>query len=101
MIVVHATFPIDPDNREQALELARKLAEHSRDEDGIVEYRVTTDIDDPNVLRFVERYENEEAFEAHAETDHFREFESVLPDLLTGEPKVVQFDVDSATDVEL
>lgn len=101
MLVVHATFPIDPDSREEALEVARELAERSRDEDGTVEYRVATDVEDPNLLRFVEQYEDEAAFGAHAETEHFRRFESALPDLLGGEPNVVRFDVDSATDVEL
>lgn len=101
MIVVHATFPIDPDSREEALELARELAEHSRNEEGTIEYRVATDIEDSNVLRFVERYEDEAAFGAHAETEHFQRFESALPDLLGGEPEVVRFDVDSATEVEL
>lgn len=101
MIVVHATFPINPEKREKALELVRELAEHSRDEDGIIEYRVATDVDDPNVFRFVERYEDEAAFGSHAETEHFETFEAALPDLLDGEPEVVQFDVESMTEVEL
>ncbi|OYR44142.1 MULTISPECIES: hypothetical protein [unclassified Halorubrum] len=35
------------------------------------------------------------------ETDHFREFEAALPDLLAGEPEVTRFEVDSATEMEL
>lgn len=101
MLVIHATFPVDPDSREDALELTRELAEQSRAEDGNVDYRVTTDIDDPNLFRFFERYEDESAFGAHAETDHFQEFEAALPDLLAGEPEVVRFDVDTASTVEL
>lgn len=101
MLVVHATFPIDPDSRDEALDLIDSLAERSRREDGVVDYRVATDIDDSNVFRFFERYEDEAAFEAHAETDHFQEFERALPDLLAGEPEVTQFDVENASTVEV
>lgn len=101
MLVIHATFPVDPDSREEALDLARDLAAASREEDGVIDYRVATDAEDPNLLRFFERYDDEAAFGAHAETDHFQEFEAALPDLLAGEPEVTRFDVESASPVEL
>lgn len=101
MIVLHASFPIDPDRRDEALELVDDLVEQSQAEDGMIEYRATTDVQDPNVIRFFEQYEDAEAFESHTETAHFQEFEAALPDLLAGEPEVIQFDVDSATELEL
>lgn len=101
MIVVHASFPIDPDRRDEALDLIEDLVAESQQEDGIIDYRATTDVVDPNVVRFIERYEDREAFEAHTQTDHFQELEAALPDLLAGEPDVIQFDVDSATELEL
>lgn len=101
MLVVHATFPIDSDRRDEAVEMIRELVDDSRQEAGIIEYRVATDIEDQNVFRFVERYEDEAAFESHADTDHFERFEAALPDLLAGEPEITRFEVDSATDVEL
>ncbi|SEQ52458.1 putative quinol monooxygenase [Natrinema salaciae] len=101
MIVVHASFPVDPDRRDDALDLIEDLVAESQREDGIVDYRATTDVVDPNVVRFVERYEDQDAFEAHTQTDHFREFQAALPELLGGEPDVIRFDVDSATELEL
>jgi len=101
MIVIHAVFPIDPEKRGEALDLVEELVEQSNREDGTIEYRATTDVSDPNLLRFFEQYEDEAAFEAHGETDHFREFEAALPDLLAGEPSVTRFEVESATDLEL
>ncbi|SEV88437.1 putative quinol monooxygenase [Natrinema salifodinae] len=101
MLIIHATFPIDPDSRDEALELVRDLAERSREEDGIIDYRVTTDVENPDTFRFFERYEDEDAFDAHAETDHFETFEAALPELLAGEPEVTRFDVESASPVEL
>lgn len=101
MIVVHAEFPIDPDQRDEAVTLMREVAEQSRAEDGVIAYDIATDIDDPNLFRFTEQYEDEAAFGAHTETDHFGELEAALPDLLAGEPEVTRFDVNNVSDVEL
>lgn len=101
MIVLHATFPIDPSQRERALELAEMLVEESNEEDGVIDYRAAVDVQDENVLRFIERYEDEAAVEAHNESDHFAELEAALPDLLAGEPEVTQFEVAEATELEL
>ncbi len=101
MIVVHASFPVKPDKRDEALDLAETLVEQSNQEEGMIEYRATTDVSDPNTVRFFEQYEDEAALAAHGESDHFLEFASQLPDLLAGEPTVTRFDVDSATDVDL
>ena len=101
MIVVHATFPIQPDRRDEAIDLISELAEQSRAEDGVIDYQVATDVDDPNVFRFTEQYRDEAAFGAHTETEHFATFEDALPDLLDGEPAVTRFDIDSASEVEL
>ena len=101
MIVLYASFPIDPDKCEDALDLIEDLVEQSQAEDGMIDYRATTDVNDPNVVRFFEQYADEAAFEAHTQTDHFQEFEAALPDLLDGEPEIIQFEVDSATELDL
>lgn len=101
MIVLHAVFPLDPDTRDEALDMIAELAEKSRAEPGMIDYRPAVDVEDPNVVRFFERYEDEAAFEAHSQTDHFQEFEAALPDLLAGEPEVTRFEVESADELEL
>ncbi|WP_435102335.1 putative quinol monooxygenase [Halarchaeum sp. P4] len=101
MLVVHASFPIKPDRFDDALDLAEELVEQSQAESGMLDYRAATDVQDPNTIRFFERYEDEAAFESHTQTTHFQEFEEALPDLLAGEPEVTRFDVGRALDVEL
>jgi len=39
MIVIHASFPIDPDRRDDALELIEELVIESQREDGMIDYR--------------------------------------------------------------
>ncbi len=99
MIVLHATFRVDPAKRDEALELIEWLVEQSQQEAGMIDYRAATDVTDPNVIRFFEQYEDEAAFEAHTETDHFEEFEAALPDLAAGESNVTRFDVESVTEL--
>ncbi|GGN22633.1 putative quinol monooxygenase [Halarchaeum nitratireducens] len=101
MIVVHATFPIDPDHREEALDLARDVVAASTEEPGVIDYHAAVDVEDETVLRFVERYEDAAAVEAHEESEHFRAFVAGLSDVLAGDPEATRFAVDSATDVEL
>lgn len=101
MLVLHAKFPIDPERREDALELADHLVEQSNEEDGVIDYRAAVDVQDETVLRFFEQYEDAAAVEAHEESEHFGRFEAELPDLLAGEPEVLQFDVDGVTELDL
>lgn len=101
MIVIHATFPVDPDERDRVIEHIKELEAQTREEDGVIEYDAATDIDDPNLIRFTERYEDEQAFGAHTQTEHFAEFEQILPEVLAGEPTVMRYDVENAEELEL
>lgn len=101
MIVLHAAFPIKEEKIDEALELTDNLVKESNQEQGMIDYRATQDIQDGNTIRFFEQYEDMEAFEAHSQTEHFQEFEEQLPDLLAGKPEVLRFDVAEATELEL
>lgn len=97
MIVMHAEMAVDPDSREEALDLMRDLAEQSRAEDGVVDYRVVTDVEDPNVVRVMEQYEDDDAVQAHMSSDHFESFQMDIAAHLAGEPELYRFDVESKT----
>jgi len=101
MLVIHATVPVDPESREEAVEEACSVAEESRKEEGVIDYHVAVDAEDENLLRFFEQYEDEAAFGAHASSEHFGEFASKLPGFLNGEPVLTQFEVTDASEVEL
>jgi len=101
MIVIHASFPIRPDKIADARNLTETLVEQSNQEDGVIDYRATADIQDENTLRFFEQYEDEAAFESHLQSAHVQELEAALPDLLAGEPEVLRFDVEAASELEM
>lgn len=101
MIVIHATVPVDPESREEAIEEALSVAEESRKEEGVIDYHAAVDADDENLLRFFEQYEDEAAFADHASSEHFMEFASKLPGMLDGDPELTQFEVTDASEIEL
>ncbi|RLM53951.1 antibiotic biosynthesis monooxygenase [Halobellus sp. Atlit-31R] len=101
MLVVHAYFPIDPDRRSEALDLVETMVERSNQEPGALEYRATADLRDENTIRFIERYEDAEAFEAHTQTDHYRELQAALPELLAGEPDTTRYEIGNVTAVDV
>lgn len=101
MLIVHANFPIDPEKMDEAREIIDDLVDASNDEPGMIDYRAAVDVQDGHTIRFVERYEDRDAFAAHLETDHFQAFDEQLPDLLGGQPEAWRFEVEDATELDL
>lgn len=95
MIVKHSEVPLAPETREEALTLLRALARDSRAEDGVVEYHVTVDADDPTVARIFERYEDHAAAESHEASVHLAAFERAFEPHLDGHSTLLSFDVTS------
>ena len=101
MMVVKATIPLNPDAREEALELMSEVSAKSREEDGIVDYRISVDVDDPNLVRVFEHYENEDVFASHMQKEHTQELVGQLPEFVGGEVEAIRFDVESVSELEM
>lgn len=100
MIVMHSEVPIDPSHRTEALELLTELAQHSRAEPGVIDYRVTIDIEDRNTARIVEQYEDEAAAEAHETSDHLAAFLEEFEHCLAAESELRIYEVASVRTTE-
>ena len=70
-LVVRMTAPEGEQDR--AEELIRKLGDASRQEPGVVHYIAHRDPEDPRVFLIYEQYRDQAAFEAHGQTDHFKD----------------------------
>lgn len=100
MIIVHGTIPVKPDSREQALELARKMAETTRSELGCLSYEFYVALSDPNTLLLFQEWESMEALMAHFQTDHMDEFLQELPKVVVGEITTKRYAVQSVDEEE-
>ena len=99
MLIIHATMELDPDRRDEALDVVADLAAASREEPGVIHYTIAEDVESPGTLQFVERYENRDALAAHQETDHYQAFDGRRDELLNGDADVTLFDVADATEL--
>ncbi|WP_254832091.1 putative quinol monooxygenase [Haloglomus salinum] len=93
MIVLNASIPIDPDSRDTAIEAATELAQQSREEDGVIDYRVALDVEDDTTLRIFEQYEDDDAVQSHMGSDHFEAFQGHIPEFVAGDVELHRFDV--------
>jgi quinol monooxygenase YgiN len=100
MILVHTTIPLDPRREDELLGHIDDLVEHSRNEDGTVRYRALRDLTDPDLIRFVEQYEDADSAEAHTESEVYRRFVETLPDVVEGEIETVQYEIDDVAVAE-
>jgi quinol monooxygenase YgiN len=83
--------PLDPEHREGALETTRETAERSRGEPGVIDYRASTGVERPTLLRFVERCGDAAAPGAHLRTDHSVAFEEAV---IEGTPERHRFEAE-------
>lgn len=98
MIIVHGTFPVKPELRDDALEMMRRMSIASRAEYGCISYEFYVGITNVNTLLLFQEWESAEALQGHFETNHMEEFLSRLPDVLDGEVSTRRYEVRTSND---
>ena len=72
-------------------EVAGKLVEATRQEPGNVSYNLYQSPFDSTLFIFYEEYKDDAAFDAHANSDHFKAFAEAIPEMLAEELNIEQF----------
>ncbi|MCL6438627.1 MAG: antibiotic biosynthesis monooxygenase [Rubrobacteraceae bacterium] len=72
--VVSAKWTAKEGEAQRVEEAIRKLVEPSRREPGNLFYQPHRDPGNPNLFYFYEQYEDEEAYEAHVNSEHFQKY---------------------------
>lgn len=93
MIIVHGTFPVKAEVRDDALKLMERMSIASRAETGCISYEFYVGLTDPDTLLLFQEWESIEALQNHFETDHMEDFLKVLPDVLAGEVATKRYEV--------
>jgi quinol monooxygenase YgiN len=81
MVTVFARYSVRPGSGDDvAATLARHVAA-TRDEAGCLQFIAFRSQSDPDQFLLYEQYEDEEAFQAHRETPHFRQYveQAIVP----------------------
>lgn len=71
MITIVAKFTVKEGKVEEFKALAKDLINESRKEAGCISYSLNQDLNNRNVLTFIEKWENKEAIELHNNSAHF------------------------------
>ena len=98
MIIVHGTIPIKAECRDDALSLARRMADLTRNEPGCISYDFYVGLSDPNTLMLFQEWESMEALMGHFQTDHMDKFLSELPDIVSGDITTKRYAVQSVNE---
>lgn len=69
------------------------MAVESRKEPGVIDYRVTFDIERPTVARIIEQYKDWSAVESHESSDHLEQFQEAINPHMISEPELFQYEV--------
>ena len=98
MIIVHGTFPLKQDARDDALKIMRRMAIASRAEFGCISYEFYVGLSDPNTLLLFQEWDSVEALHDHMETEHMDEFLRELPQMLDGKVATRRYEVRGGQD---
>ena len=93
MIIVAGHLPIAPEHRDAALAAIGECVAATRAEPANLDYRMSPDLDDPNRLNILERWESQEALDAHLAAPHMATFLTAIGPCVGGVPEVVRYDV--------
>jgi quinol monooxygenase YgiN len=93
MILVTGTVRIHPERRQEAIELALWMSKQTEAEPGCLGYRFFANLEDPNTILVLERWENDDALRAHFRTTHMATFNAQLGAHLIESPTVVRYTI--------
>jgi quinol monooxygenase YgiN len=71
MIIIVAKSTIKEGKVEEFKNLAEELIDESRKESGCISYSLNQDINNKNILTFIEKWESKEDIEIHNNSSHF------------------------------
>lgn len=78
MIIIVAKSVVKEGKVQEFKNLAKELVKESRKEPGCISYDLNQDLNNKNILTFIEVWESKEAIELHNNSDHFT---SIVPKL--------------------
>lgn len=79
MIKVVSRRTIKPENIDTVIKMYDEMIDETRKENGCISYEFFRDVNDPNTVIMIEEWENEDCFNAHSETSHFKK---IIPQII-------------------
>ena len=77
---------IKPGKMDQALDAVRAFMPKIRTEPGTLEYVVYRGVEDPNMIFFYEKYQDQDAQAAHGASEEMKAFQAAVMPCIDGQP---------------
>lgn len=94
MILITVKFPVKPEVADRWPEIVRPFTEATRAESGNRWFEWSRSIEDPCTYVLIEAFDDD-AGEAHVQSEHFRTMQQEFPQHLTATPQIVSVQVES------
>ncbi|NGZ77297.1 putative quinol monooxygenase [Saccharibacillus alkalitolerans] len=91
MIIIHATFQVNPAKEETFLNAMKPLVEASQAEEGNIAYDLHKAVGRDNVYTMVEVWRDQEATAIHNKSEHFTKFAASASEYLTAPLEIKAF----------
>lgn len=91
--VVIAKITAQPGKRDELVAGVQALVDNAENEPGTLVYLLYTDAANADVIWFYERYESQEAFDAHSSSETMKAVGMKLRDVAAGRPEVMVLDL--------
>ncbi|MBL5766379.1 antibiotic biosynthesis monooxygenase [Heyndrickxia sporothermodurans] len=92
MIIVHATFQVNPAKENLFLEEIKSLIAASREENGNISYGIQKDVENEHVYMMIELWKDMDAAAGHNSSDHFTKFVAKAKDFLTAPVEIKAYE---------
>ena len=93
MIILAVTLPINPEQREEAVQIVLEMQAETRKEPGFLAYTFLAPLDDPNTFFVYEEWPSQEALDFHNNSDHMKVFGGKIGAVLSGAVAVKRYEV--------
>lgn len=91
MITIVAKSVIKNGMKENFRQLAKELMIKSLEEEGCISYNLFEDMENENILVFIEEWKNQNAIQLHNESKHFKDIIPRLAKLRKGNPEIKHY----------
>jgi quinol monooxygenase YgiN len=96
MLILAGSVRLPPENLAAARPAIQRMVEASRAEPGCIAYNFAEDIQEPGLLRIFEVFRDLDAQQAHAGSEHMKEWRAAWPALGIGERQITLYEVSSS-----
>jgi len=93
MITIIAKCLLKDGLKEKFKKTAIELIESSRKEDGCISYNLYEDLNNENILIFIEEWKDKEAINSHNNSEHFKRIVTELSELYLMDPEISLYKV--------